>query len=405
MRRSGQPKTMADEREKEKRRVPVILLSGFLGVGKTTMLRNLLQNTTKRVACIVNDVASINIDSKLVSNRVTGTTKDLVDTIELQNGCVCCSLRDELFVSLRKLLVRAKRKRKRYDFVVVENSGVAEPSNIRDQFHEASLLHQLLLRRIYLKTMVTVVDSCRFFDEYYSRDTILERPDLGQGGSLPVVDLLIQQVECADLVVLNKSDLMERDGGGESAMGRLQECVHNLNPLAKILVATNGEIPFDDCLLNDDEDKNALMARITNEGMIRGCVSAAASKVRFAPKLSFSKALSADLRWLLCYSQHHHGQGEEGGYHNRYGITSWVYQRRRPFHPERLAEAIREVVPKAPEKGKREGPRPWPTDSHVIRSKGFVWLSSAPSQIFYWSHAHFSFELVPEGEWWDAIPR
>ena len=283
MRRSGQPKTMADGREKEKRRVPVILLSGFLGVGKTTMLRNLLQNTTKRVACIVNDVASINIDSKLVSNRVTGTTKDLVDTIELQNGCVCCSLRDELFVSLRKLLVRAKRKRKRYDFVVVENSGVAEPSNIRDQFHEASLLHQLLLRRIYLKTMVTVVDSCRFFDEYYSRDTILERPNLGQGGSLPVVDLLIQQVECADLVVLNKSDLMERDGGGESAMGRLQECVHTLNPLAKILVATNGEIPFDDCLLNDDEDKNALMARITNEGMIRGCVSAAASKVRFAP--------------------------------------------------------------------------------------------------------------------------
>ena len=82
------------------------------------------------------------------------------------------------------------------------------------------------------------MDSCRFFDEYYSRDTILERPDLGQGGSLPVVDLLIQQVECADLVVLNKSDLMERDGGGESAMGRLQECVHTLNPLAKILVAT-----------------------------------------------------------------------------------------------------------------------------------------------------------------------
>ena len=82
-----------------------------------------------------------------------------------------------------------------------------------------------------------------------------------------------------------------------------------------------------------------------------------------------------------------------------------MYQRRRPFHPERLAEAIREVVPKAPEKGKHEGPRPWPTDSHVIRSKGFVWLSSAPSQIFYWSHAHFSFELVPEGEWWDAIPR
>ena len=120
----------------------------------------------------------------------------------LAKRCLCCSLSDELFASLQKLLSRAKKKRVKYDAIVVENSGVAEPNNIRDQFQEAMLVRHPLLERVWLKTMVTVVDSFRFFEEYYSRDTRMERPRLGEGASQPIVELLIEQVECSDVIVL-----------------------------------------------------------------------------------------------------------------------------------------------------------------------------------------------------------
>ena len=181
--------------------------------------------------------------------------------------CVCCSLSDELFVSLQKLLVRAKRKKTSYDLVVVENSGIAEPNNIRSQFHEAALTKHPLLDRMFLHAMVTVVDSSRFFEEYYSRDTMIDRPNLGQCSILPIVELLIEQVECADVIVLNKSDLLE-----DESMKKLQSVIHTLNPLCKIMLSSYGDIAFDTIF---NKNVATLMSQITLEGQHRGAVSAA----------------------------------------------------------------------------------------------------------------------------------
>ena len=426
--------TMASDREekKKRRRVPVILLSGFLGVGKTTLLRSLLQKTKKKVACIVNDVAAVNIDSRLVrSEERKGTTADLVDTIELQNGCLCCSLSDELFVSLQKIIVRSKKKRAKYDVIVVENSGVAEPSNIRDQFQEAKLTNHPLLEYIYLKTMVTVVDSCSFFEEYYSRDTILDRPLLGQGNNLPIVELLIEQVECSDVIVLNKSDLMAAEEKANASneglrammsMDRLKEVAHTLNPMAKILVSTNGEIDFEAHLFSGDDKELALMSQITLEGQLKGAVTAAKGSHHHHEHDHDHHHDHDHVCDESCdHGHHHHHHDHEHHHHHdhehhhhhdhdhehdhehhhhdhghrkgdettassRFGISSWVYERRRPFHVERLLALVRALIPRTPPKDK---PLDHHLGSHILRSKGFVWLSYQPHQIFYWSHAHY----------------
>ncbi|KDD71496.1 hypothetical protein H632_c4917p0, partial [Helicosporidium sp. ATCC 50920] len=170
-----------------------------------------------KVGCIVNDVAAVNIDAKLIrgdTNRAgrgdddsKRSTTDLADTIELANGCACCSIADELLGSFEKLLSLADARGEAYDRIILENSGVAEPQNIRDQFAEARAMGLPLMERIHLDTLITVVDGSTFVQDYSSRAPLAARPDLGEGGGYrPVVDLLVEQIECADYVVLNKSD-------------------------------------------------------------------------------------------------------------------------------------------------------------------------------------------------------
>ena len=504
-------------------RIPIIFLSGFLGVGKTTLLRHVLTHTDKRVACIVNDVASVNIDSKLVSRRVArrkqgrdkeksdasgvqsndtsqtddgntkkqqprmGTTSDIVDTIELQNGCVCCSLGDELFASISSLVQRSRRaKGGRYDLILIENSGVAEPQNLRDQFQEAQLLMHPLMRSVFLHAMVTVVDATRFFEEYYSRETLLNAPDKLSGGlggrNLPVVELLVEQVECADLIILNKVDTLLSDAPQDSSeqgadgllengsaaqesgeLVRLQATLSELNPLAKVVTSVFGRVPLDTFLLSTADGLCRIMPKITLEGQHRGAVTAAKQKM----KKHASGSHGHDHHNEGHHHHHHeHGHGHEhkhehkhdhGQGHNhtkeddhsahghgsehpacghancptdkcshththahahahaqtsakdRFGIDSFVYERRRPFHGPRLADAVKILVSKKKKAEKAyhahnhkgEGGE----KSHIMRSKGFVWLSHAHNTVFYWSHANYSFDITEEGEWWDAIPR
>ncbi|KAJ9523163.1 hypothetical protein QJQ45_024092 [Haematococcus lacustris] len=387
-------------------------LSGFLGAGKTTLLRFLLENSKEKIACIVNDVASINIDAKLVRNDrnkankgdQVATTKDLADTVELANGCACCNMQDELFASFEQVLAMADKRGEPYARIVLENSGVAEPQNIRDKFLEAAAEGHPLLDRIALDTLVTVVDASTFVASFASRQPLAARPDLGDGGTLrPVVDLLVEQVECSDYVILNKVDLMA--AGASSAPGvvgaelqpleQLVAVVGSLNPLATVIPCSQARVPLDKVF---GRHGASVVAKLNIEGQHRGAVAAVRSAEQEAAASAAADAAPAGQagphdgeakshhhhdhhhhdhhhhhdKEAACevagcdgkdhHHHHHHHEGDgkmieadgsdvkDDHHHHhhhhqhkskettaamRFGINSFVYRRRRPFHPQR----------------------------------------------------------------------
>lgn len=430
-------------------KTPVTMLSGFLGSGKTTLLRYLLENSKEKVACIVNDVASINIDAKLVRNDrnrarsdQVNTTADLADTIELANGCACCNLQDELFASFEQIMALADKRGEPYARIVLENSGVAEPQNIRDQFNEAMAAGHPLMQRVELDTLVTLVDSSSFIKDYSTKLPLASRPELGDGGNMrPVVDLLVEQVECADFVLLNKVDLLPGGVEGE-ALEQLSAIVSSLNPLATVIACEQAKVPLERVF---GSSVHKVVAHLNIEGQHRGAVAAA----RAAQEVEHVQHCHDKQCTDEAHAHHHHVEGHsctasceheheqthehkhhtssEAGVHNhahdnkqpgsskqhaetraaqRFGIKSFVYHRRRPFHLKRLQDTVLRWLPVTHNKAVEpaaasEGDSPIKT---VLRSKGFMWLSNKHTTAFYWSHAGQHFEIREEGDWWAAVP-
>ena len=563
------------------------------------MLRHLLENSTEKIACIVNDVASVNVDAKLVRgdrNRHhakkekeereaaaaaqaggagaddaaggdaakadksaaapshNNTTSDLVDTIELANGCACCSLQDELFASFEQVLALADRREgaEPYARIVLENSGVAEPAAIRDQFAEAAAAGHPLMERLQLDTLVTVVDAAAFVRDYASRAPLAARPELGDGGSMrPVVDLLVEQVEVADYVVLNKSDMLPGGADGD-AMAQLRAIVSSLNPIASVESCERGRVAIERVFglrahgsraaaaaaagaAGDDGEEGGgaagaagaaaggegdgegvgtgVLASLNVEGQHRGAVAAARAAEREEAEADAKRCKSGDCGHAEHKDEghkheghkhegheHEHGEkcaGDDGApppladhshgkahadgdghehkhehkHHHkhdkhekhadktetsaarRFGIRSFVYSRRAPFHPQRLRELVLRWLPVsdnaalrpgatggtgpeeagdaaaaaaakdpaaaitaataasaaaiekgAPSSGPGAGAHAEAALRSVLRSKGFMWLSSSHETAYYWSHAGQHFEIRDEGDWWAAVP-
>lgn len=324
------------------KQLPVTVLSGFLGAGKTTTLNHVLANRKGlRVAVIVNDMSEVNIDASLVRDGQAGLSRTEEKLVEMTNGCICCTLREDLLEEVAKLACDG-----RFDYLLVESTGISEPMPVAETFTFADEAGQSLSDLAQLDTMVTVVDAANFLRDFGSSDDLVDRKmGLSDEDERNVVDLLTDQVEFANVILLNKCDQI-----GEDDKRTLLGMLRNLNPKARLVETVPGQI-----------DPTQIMG---------------------TSLFSLDEA-GAQPGWLEV------PRGQEQPETDEYGISNFVYHARRPFHAERLWTRL------DLDDGILAG---------VIRSKGFLWIASRHDYAYSWSQAGVSVQLEPAGLWWSAAP-
>lgn len=322
-------------------KLPVTVLSGFLGAGKTTVLNHILNNRHGiKVAVIVNDMSEINIDSSLVQQEVTLNRAD-EKLVEMSNGCICCTLREDLLIEIRKLAAENK-----FDYLVIESTGISEPLPVAETFTFADEDGVSLGDVAKLDTMVTVVDAINFKKDFDEAMDLLEKGEsLDEDDTRNVADLLIDQIEFCNVILISKTDLVT-----DEQLTNLKSILHSINRDAEIIAIKNGDVALDKIIDTD--------------------------------KFDFEKAQQA-AGWLQELRGEHTPETEE------YGIKSFVYTARKPFYPEKFYKFLHEDMP----------------EGKLIRSKGFFWLASRPEYAGQWSQAGGIARYGAAGYFWKAVPE